>query len=308
MDGMAASLFVDTAERRVLAARPDKAVANMVVHVLDTPPASEATGGATCLLVHGFTQTCHSWQPLVEGPNGLRDRGYRSVCADLRGHGQSCWALDGNYSREAMVADIVAVADTLGLKDFCLFGLSLGGALATKLAADYPSRVRCLVLVDWAPWPGGKPTKGIGRIASLFHLRWDSFEHAVDAMHKANPRRSRENVALRMKEQLREADDGWRWNTDPAISKDAALRAEESPDVMWRNIEAVRCTTLMVRGGESDVVPQAQAELLVERLQNGTLALVSGAGHSVIGDRPTESISAIMPFLAKNGGATAARL
>jgi len=127
-------------------------------------------------------------------------------------------------------------------------------------------------------------------------------------MHKANPRRSRENIALRMRQQLRQADDGWRWGTDPAISKDGALRAKESPDVMWRCIEAVRCETLVIRGGESDVVPQTQAELLAARLPRGKLVVIDGAGHSVIGDRPDESIGVIMPFLAGNDGTRLARL
>ncbi|CAE8657273.1 unnamed protein product, partial [Polarella glacialis] len=142
-------------------------------------PDSSVNGVETCVLVHGFTQTGHSWEPLIHGPGGLRESGYRCVCVDLRGHGQSSWAPDGDYSREAMVGDILFVVDALGLGRFSLFVLSLGGALATRFAADHPSRVRSLVLVDWAPWPDGKPTAGIGRIAAVFQLRWDTFDDAV---------------------------------------------------------------------------------------------------------------------------------
>lgn len=300
---MAKSLFVDAATSSIVG---DGDQHESAVHVLDIPPhvgAAAAARDKVCVLVHGFTQTGHSWEPLVEGVGGLSEQGYRSVCVDLRGHGRSSWRRSADYSRGAMVSDILAVVDAMRLETFFLFGLSLGGALVTKFAADYTSRVKALVIIDWAPWPDGQPTSGVKRITSLFQLRWDSFEDAVDMMHRANPRRSRENVATRMRQQLRQADDGWRWGTDPAIAKDSALRAKEPPEVMWRNVEAVRCPTLLVRGGESDVLPQAQAELLAKRLQHGQLVTVAGAGHSVIGDNPEGSIAAIMPFLARESEA-----
>lgn len=310
-------LYVDVITRAVHRAPPpcvsgqdaEQACPGVCVRVLDHAPDGGATAG-TCLLVHGFTQTAHSWDPLVEDPGGLVSSGYRAVCVDLRGHGKSSWATDGDYSRASMAGDVVAAADALGLGAFSLLGLSMGGALATFIAAEHPDRVRALVLVDWAPWPDGKPTKGVKRIGSLFNLRWDSFEEAVDMMHAANPRRPRENIALRMRQQLRKADDGWRWGTDPAISGDAGLRSSESPEVMWGFVRQVRSPALMIRGGQSDVVPQAQAELIRDRLATGRLAVVEGAGHSVIGDKPAESIRAILPFLDehKAGQAGSARL
>lgn len=139
---------------------------------------------------------------------GLTVRGFLRLAG---GHGESSWAKDEDYSRGAMVSDVLAVADALGIARFDLLGLSMGGAVVTKLASDNPSRVNSLTLVDWASWPGGKPTGGVKRIGGLFSLRWDSFDDAVDMMHSANPRRPRENIALRMKQQLRKADDGWRW-------------------------------------------------------------------------------------------------
>uniref|UniRef100_A0A7S3PMK9 Peptidase S33 tripeptidyl aminopeptidase-like C-terminal domain-containing protein n=1 Tax=Aplanochytrium stocchinoi TaxID=215587 RepID=A0A7S3PMK9_9STRA len=117
-------------------------------------------------------------------------------------------------------------------------------------------------------------------------------------MHKANPRRSRENVELRMKQQLRETEDGsWRWNTDPTFSKDASDRSRESPEIMWNGVRSVQCPTLIVRGGDSDVVPPSQAELMIKRLLKGQLVVIPEAGHSVIGDQPVLSKQAILSFL-----------
>lgn len=290
------SLWVDPVKRiRIDKPKNDQ---DFAIHVLEHVP-SVANGKRfpSVVLVHGFTQTVHSWDPLVLSAGGLCDRGYRAFCIDLRGHGKSSWSKQGDYSREAMVGDILAVVNALQLDVFNLIGLSMGGALVTKFTADNPKRVRSLVLVDWAPWPEGKPTAGVSKIASVFGLRWDTFEDAVDFMHSINSRRSRDNVALRMSQQLRKAQDGWRWNTDPAIAGHGQKRSKESPDVMWANVKKVACPALMIRGGESDVVPPEQAERMAQTLPKGQLTVVAGAGHSVIGDQPERSIAAIIPFI-----------
>jgi len=288
-----ASKWLDITSKTILTQKPTDE--SFAIHFRDI--GKSAGLGETIVLVHGFTQTGYSWDPLIEGKNGLIENGHRAIVVDLRGHGQSSWSAQGDYSRQSMVNDIHCVVDALKLEHFALIGLSMGGALSARLAALLPDRVSSLTVVDWAPWPNGKPTKGVSRIGRVFQLRWDTFEEAVDMMHSFNPRRSRENVSTRMKQQLRQAEDGWRWGTDPAFSKDASERARESPDVMWNNVRSIRCKTLMLLGGESDVVPSSQADLMIQNLSKGKLVIIQGAGHSVIGDQPQRSKAAIMPFL-----------
>src|SRR5919206_632234 len=78
------------------------------------------------LLMHGGGQTRHAWGGAAQS---LAARGWRAVSLDLRGHGDSEWALNGDYSFTAYAADCLAVVDQLGRPPL-LVGASLGGITA----------------------------------------------------------------------------------------------------------------------------------------------------------------------------------
>lgn len=75
-------------------------------------------------------------------------RRQRAVALDLRGHGDSDPAEDGDYSIRGLAADVAAVADQLGLRRFLLAGHSLGASVAIEYAGHHPERVAGLLLVD----------------------------------------------------------------------------------------------------------------------------------------------------------------
>jgi pimeloyl-ACP methyl ester carboxylesterase len=79
----------------------------------------------------------------------------RAVSLDLRGHGESDPADDGDYSIAGLAGDIEAVADQLGLRRFILAGHSLGSVVAIDYASRHPDRVAGLLLVD----PNGDLTR-----------------------------------------------------------------------------------------------------------------------------------------------------
>ena len=62
--------------------------------------------GPLVVLQHGGGQTRHAWRGVGET---LGAAGYYTVSIDARGHGDSDWAPDGNYDRDAMVDDLVQV-------------------------------------------------------------------------------------------------------------------------------------------------------------------------------------------------------
>lgn len=72
----------------------------------------------------------------------------RAVALDLRGHGESDPADDGDYSIPAFASDVAAVADQIELRRFLLAGHSLGAAVALEYASRHPERVAGLLLVD----------------------------------------------------------------------------------------------------------------------------------------------------------------
>src|SRR5207302_2346573 len=79
--------------------------------------------GPPVLLLHGGGQTRHAWGGTQ---SALTARGFRAIAADLRGHGESDWAADGDYSPVTIAQDLLQLIKwTGGLP--ALVGASLGG-------------------------------------------------------------------------------------------------------------------------------------------------------------------------------------
>src|SRR5580698_1600988 len=103
----------------------------------DIQPANGAAG--TVFLVHGFaTSRAENWRRL--GWYGAFERkGYRVVALDLRGHGESEKPHDASaYGRDALIGDIGALMDHLGLGQIDLMGYSMGARLALQMAISQP--------------------------------------------------------------------------------------------------------------------------------------------------------------------------
>src|SRR3546814_10171520 len=78
------------------------------------------------ILLHGGGQTRHSWGG---ASRELLRQGFHVINLDARGHGNSGWAPDGDYSLEAMADDLRAVIATLPSLP-ALIGASMGGCRA----------------------------------------------------------------------------------------------------------------------------------------------------------------------------------
>jgi 2-succinyl-6-hydroxy-2,4-cyclohexadiene-1-carboxylate synthase len=93
------------------------------------------------VLLHGFTNTGASWQPVIRA---LGER-YRAIAPDIRGHGS---ASDRRpITLDAVVKDIAGQTEHL----FTLVGYSMGGRIALHAALALPSRVERLVLIGASP-------------------------------------------------------------------------------------------------------------------------------------------------------------
>jgi pimeloyl-ACP methyl ester carboxylesterase len=104
------------------------------------------------VLVHSLAGNGGQWALQLDHLRRYR----RAVSIDLRGHGESDPAEDGDYSIHALASDIEAVVDQLGLRRFVLAGHSLGSAVAIDYASRHPERVAGLLLVD----PNADMTRG----------------------------------------------------------------------------------------------------------------------------------------------------
>jgi len=107
----------------------------------------ELTGpenGQVVVLMHGATIPMYGWDAQVKP---LTDAGYRVLRYDMYGRGYSDRP-DGDYSQAFYRKQLADLLDALKIKQpVDLVGLSMGGGLAVDFTANYPERVKDLVLV-----------------------------------------------------------------------------------------------------------------------------------------------------------------
>ena len=248
------------------------------------------------LLLHGFAQTCHSWDFVALGFSD----DYRVIVLDQRGHGDSDWAADGDYSPETQQNDISAIVREIGLEDFTLMGLSMGGRNSFTYAANNPDSVRALVIVDAGPQNMQQGTQNIRNFVQQDD-ELDSVDAFVERVLKYNPRRAPEQIRGSIMHNLKQLPNGkWTWKYDKRLRR-PGRRMGSDPETekrLWGYLEALQCPTLLVRGGASDIIAMDTAEKMRNVIPNSQMATIEGAGHLVMGDSPAGFQRAVTEFLA----------
>ena len=249
-------------------------------------------GADTVLFLHGALQQGHSWD--FVSLSLCAD--YHVLALDARGHGDTDWAPDGDYSLEAHQRDLDGFVDALGLDQFILVGHSMGGRNAYVFASRHPDALKALTVVDTGPEMG---RAGESRIRGFRELpdELDSYEEFADRVQSYTGR-SREQVIGALKYSIRERSDGkWTWKYDKVLRSPGFRPGGWDPDRLWECVGSVRCPTLLVRGGNSDFFTPEVMDRILQLIPGSTAAVVPGAGHLVAGDNPAAFLVALRTLL-----------
>src|SRR5437667_3013593 len=135
---------------------------NVKIHYLKA-----GTGKKTLVLIHGFGDTSHMWIPLFDefGTD------YTILAPDMRGLGDSSRPATG-YDKKTIAADIRELVKSLGYQKIDLVGHDIGLMVAYSYAAQYPTEVEKLALLE-APIPGiGDIWEKIYTTPALWHFHF----------------------------------------------------------------------------------------------------------------------------------------
>ena len=244
--------------------------------------------------LHGGGLNAHTWDLVC----AVLRRERHCVALDQRGHGDSEWSPPMDYSTESHVGDLDAFVHALGLERFVLVGMSLGGVNALAWAGQHSRRLDGLVLIDVGP---EIRFDGVKKIAAFTGeaTPLSSVDEFVERAMAFNPRRNRELLRRSLLHNLRRMPDGrFMWKYDQRhrgkFDPDAYARRR---DLLWSAVDKVECPTLVVRGAQSDVFHDEDAERLAGRLRHGRWVRIEGAGHTVQGDNPAGLLVALRAFL-----------
>jgi pimeloyl-ACP methyl ester carboxylesterase len=260
------------------------------------------------LLVHGNKDHARSWDWVARE---LR-RDFHVIAPDLRGHGDSAWAVGGGYAMGEFVLDIVQLVDALHLAPLTIVGHSLGGAISLHYTGLFPQNVRKLVAIEGL---GPSPELEAKLEAAHPSVRFHEWIKSLKEIAKRQPRRyaSIDEAAQRMREEneflspeqarhltvhgvARNEDGTFSWKFDPYVRSFAPVRFRGA-DVrsLWSRIN---CPTLLVRG-EASWASDPAKDGRIEPFRNARLLNVPKAGHWVHHDQLDLFVREVKKFLAE---------
>jgi pimeloyl-ACP methyl ester carboxylesterase/predicted glycosyltransferase len=234
---------------------------------------------------------------------------FRCVTYDPRGNGRSDRpARPEDYTVEHSVADAIAVLDATDTGAAILVGMSLGGGLASMLAALHPERVRAAILFGTTATigPGYPHTK-----PAHFEARRKTFDgwekYNRDYWLREYPDFARfflENVFSdpHSTKQLEDAVE-WAAQTDGrTLVNTVAARAIPPPfDVSEEMYRRIRCPMLVIHGTDDRIQPIGRARKVAE-VTGAELVEIEGGGHAPQARYPARVNALIVDFLERKLG------
>ena len=242
------------------------------------------------LFLHGFAQQSHSWDFAALG---LRSR-FHAIAVDMRGHGDSDWAADGDYSFDGYLSDVEELIDAIALSQPVICGLSMGGHLTYMYVSRHPDRASAAVIAEAAPETRDQGKESVSRFTSG-PFEFDSLDQLVMRIREYSPHRPVDQIRGALVHSVRQTEDGkWRWKYDPRI-RDARGRGYPA-ESLWNALEGIRVPTLFVTGADSDMISRGAVSRMLEAVPGSTWQQIDGAGHRVAGDNPLEFHRAVSHF------------
>jgi 3-oxoadipate enol-lactonase len=242
----------------------------------------------TVCFTHSLNADGGMW---VEQLVPLLAAGYRVLRLDMRGHGGSS-AVDGDYTMDALAADVKGALDVLDVKKVHYIGLSIGGMIGQGFALAYPDRLLSLTLCDTQPstppgsagtWEERKAvvrTKGLAALADGTMERW-----FTDEFKKVNPVRWRE---------VRDTISG----TTPQGSA-GCMSAIQNFNYEDRLV-TIKIPTLVICGDEDQGTPPDRNQLIASKIPGGRYEGIAKARHLPNVERPDQFNRIMMSWLAAN--------
>lgn len=282
----------------------------LTLTVRSRPP--ERTGLAPALFVHGLGGSSQNWTALMPLLQDVLD----SEAVDLPGFGDSPPPDDGNYSVTGHTRAVIRFLDAEGRGPVHLFGNSLGGAVATRLAAVRPDLVRTLTLVSPAlpeirVQRSAAPTAllAVPGVVSLFSRMtrdWSPEDRTrgVMALCYGDPARVSE-AGLRdaVAEMERRLELPYFWDAMARSARgivDAYTLGGQHG--LWRQAERVLAPTLLVYGGRDRLVSYRMARRASAAFRDARLLTLPDAGHVAMMEYPETVAQAFRELLDECGG------
>jgi pimeloyl-ACP methyl ester carboxylesterase len=259
-------------------------------------PRRRSGGAEPAMFVHGLGGSSQNWSALMAG---LADE-VEGEALDLPGFGHSPPPDDGNYSVAAHARAVVRLLDAEGRGPVHLFGNSMGGAVAVKVAAARPDLVRTLTLISPAlpevppqrtAWPTALASvPGLPALYVRATRDWPAERRTREllALCYGDPSAVGEaERAAAAAEYQRRIDLPYFWDamvrSTRGIANAYTLGGQHS---LWRQAERVLAPTLLVYGVRDKLVSVRMARRASRSFRDSRLLVIPGSGHVAMMEHP----------------------
>ena len=242
----------------------------------------------TVLFLHGLGAISQSWYFQFDA---LKKSGYRSIAPDLPGFGESDYrGISWNFNR--VIHELRDLLDSLGINRFNLVGISMGGAIALKMALQEPERIKNLALVS---------TFATLRPGSV--SEWGYFLRRSYKVLTQSPRAQAELVADRvfpgqdkmayhdyLVETISEAN--------PFVYRRALLAIAGFNQT--RKLAQLKMPVLVISGQDDSTIPVKAQRKLAAAIPQSRHVIIPDGGHAINVDQPEQFNAELLRFLDAN--------
>jgi pimeloyl-ACP methyl ester carboxylesterase len=257
------------------------------------------------LLVHGGRDHARNWDWTAQA---LRDD-WHVIAIDHRGHGDSEWVSDGNYSAGDMVYDVAQLVHQLDLAPVTIVAHSLGGQVCLRYAGMFPEMVRKLVAIEGL---GPSPAVLAELFAKPYRERVREWIEKKRASAGRTPRKypTIADALARMREENtyltaaqaehltihgvnRNEDGTFTWKFDPHLNNWPVETGYEELQTVW---EAIACPTLLLYGANS-WASNPEKDGRIRYFNTAKVIEFENAGHWLHHDQFDRFIATLRDFL-----------
>jgi pimeloyl-ACP methyl ester carboxylesterase len=248
----------------------------------------EGGRGEPLLLLSGAGSSSEMWSDVRQA----FERRHHVLVYDYRGVGKSDAPTEPPYSAEMFAADAIAVLDAAGTPRAHVYGGSMGGFVAQRLALSYPHRVGAVVLGCTSVGKRGEPRpeesaarmRGEGDPAERLQGMTDTL--FTPAFQATEP----EVVARFMQRVLRP-------KAPHVVPYHMGVRDNFDS---WDELPSITAPVLVIHGTDDRVSPVRNAHLLAERIPGVELHIIEGGRHGYLIEYHPEITDFVLDFLARH--------
>lgn len=236
--------------------------------------------GSRLVLVHGFTQTAHSWGPLAED----LARDHEVVRVDAPGHGRSGRVEAGLWEGGDLLAATAGPGTYLGY--------SMGGRLCLHAALAHPAAVRGLVLVGATAGlddPEARSARVVADEAWARRLETEGLDAFLQAW-LAQP-------LFAGLDDERAGREARRQNTVAGLASSLRRAGTGAQEPLWDRLSALSMPVLVLAGEHDERFAALGQRLVASIGDNAEQAVVAGAGHAAHLEAPEAVLANVRPWL-----------